>query len=387
MSEDRALAAPHPYMTRIQSLDGLRAISILMVLAYHARLPLSAGGFMGVDVFFVLSGFVISVSIAREIQQSGRFRLGRFLLRRLVRLLPALLLMTTVISAALAVLQPERLSSLAFDALAALTYSTNIVRAMQLHEPNLHFGHTWSLGVEQQFYLVWPLLVWACFGRPRRLGSLAAVTCCLILLVVVWRAWLMHTGAPVARVYFGTDTRLDGVLAGCVAGLAVCLVHAQRTAVDLSRLVAVKLVFFSAVAALFILFLSARQQSASHYNVPLLISNLASVVVILGVYLLPNCWLSRSLAHPALVHLGFISYGVYLWHYPIFRLLLEYGVKSSITLLLGGGVLALILAQGSYTWVEAPLLRWFKGRSARGMHAAAIQAQRTGEWRPESGAQ
>ena len=218
----------------VPALDGLRALAILAVLAFHGGMPWAHGGFLGVDAFFVLSGYLITSLLLAEWEQTGRIDLAAFWERRARRLLPALLLMVAVVTlGARALLPAEELRLLRGDGLAALFYVANwrmILRGgdyfAQTASPS-PLEHTWSLGIEEQFYLAWPLLVAAClWGRvavaARRAALRRAILLCAIGVAVstVLLAALYRAEDP-GRAYYGTDTRGASLLIG--AGLAILL--------------------------------------------------------------------------------------------------------------------------------------------------------------------
>ncbi|MBX5464626.1 MAG: acyltransferase, partial [Clostridia bacterium] len=209
----------------IPGLDGLRALAVIAVVAYHLGLPQAAGGLLGVDVFFVISGYLITDQLVAEYRRSGRIHLGQFWLRRARRLLPALYFMLLAVAAWLALFDPARLASLRGDLLAAFLYVSNWwfifhkVSYFARFGPPSPLGHLWSLAVEEQFYLLWPLLLLAglrLFRRPRRLlppvlllGALSALAMAL----------LFQPGGDPTRVYDGTDTRAFALLLGAALAL------------------------------------------------------------------------------------------------------------------------------------------------------------------------
>ncbi len=199
-------------LTRYEpSLDGMRAVAVTCVVAFHAThwLP---GGWAGVDVFFVLSGFLITSLLAQEIEASGSIDLGSFYLRRALRLVPALTVMLLA-SLAVAVLLPSRtLEDVRAIGLAG-TYLMNWNRAFALF-PQAWLGHTWSLAMEEQFYLLWPAIL--LLIRARRPVTLISA---LVVLVTVWRLVLVLSGAPAERTYNGFDTHADGLLIGSALAL------------------------------------------------------------------------------------------------------------------------------------------------------------------------
>jgi peptidoglycan/LPS O-acetylase OafA/YrhL len=214
-----------PYLP---GLDGMRALAVIAVLLYHAGLPWIPGGFLGVEVFFVLSGYLITSLLLAEWRAKGSVELKLFWLRRARRLLPALYLLVVVTLSYAVLFLPEEVAGLRSDALAAFGYATNWYLIFG-HEsyfeavgrPSL-LNHLWSLAVEEQFYLVWPVLFWVgiSFGaarwRHRRVfvGALGGAALSVLLLAILY-----VPGADPSRLYYGTDTRAAGLLIGAALAL------------------------------------------------------------------------------------------------------------------------------------------------------------------------
>ena len=214
----RATERDFGLFSHLTGLDGLRAIAVLAVLAYHAGFAQAQGGFLGVEVFFVISGYLITTLLLAEHRRTGRIDPIRFWLRRARRLLPALFLLLAGTLAFAVVVVPQEIARLRPDALAALAYVTNwhlIARDQSYFEtigrPSL-FMHLWSLAIEEQFYLLWPLTLAVLLGAGRRAGL--AITVVGALGSAVWMAVLFQPGGDPSRMYYGTDTRLTGLLLG-----------------------------------------------------------------------------------------------------------------------------------------------------------------------------
>jgi peptidoglycan/LPS O-acetylase OafA/YrhL len=347
------------------ALDGVRALAVTAVLLFHGGVGWLPGGFLGVDAFFVLSGFLITSLLLAEHARYGWVRLSAFWLRRARRLLPALVVVLVVVVACFRDLLPvEELGLLRGDAMAALAYVANwrmIYRGddyfTQSASPS-PLQHTWSLGIEEQFYLVWPLAVVAvlAYAVTRRRAILIGLCAAGVVASLILAAALFDP-ADVGRVYFGTDTRAGGLLIGCaVAVLLPGGDRAPRWAVDGTRNAAVV-----GVVALAWLWTSAHGADPWLYRGGLLVGALAVVAVIAHAVLSPDAPLGRALAVPALVWLGRVSYGVYLWHWPVYGLL-----NADRTGLTGAALLVVRLgttvavAAASYVLIEQPVRtgRW-----------------------------
>jgi peptidoglycan/LPS O-acetylase OafA/YrhL len=316
---------------RFRALDGIRALAVLAVLAAHAGIPFLPGGFIGVDVFFVLSGFLITSLLYQELAATGRVDLGAFWTRRVRRLLPAALAMLVAVLAARRLFDPNSVAGLRGDALAAALWSSNWRFALQgtdyfaLGATPSPLQHTWSLAVEEQFYLLWPLLLIACHAVMRRrllALSIAGVT------VSVLATFMLASRASPGRIYFGTDTRAQELLAG--AALAALLAPTwqwrasdgnRRSPQPAARGPVPLLLSVGGLAALTGIAITADGAPGEFRHGLLLLSALATTALLAGVILDPGHPIARLLSTPPLVGIGRISYGLYLWHWPVYLVL------------------------------------------------------------------
>lgn len=311
-------ASPPSSLPYRPALDGVRAIAVLAVLVFHFGAGWLPGGLIGVDVFFALSGFLITTLLIREHQQTGRIDLWAFWGRRARRLLPALLLLLVVLAGWAAwVASPTQAASLRADAIAALLYVANwrFVTSEAAYTATTDQSvllHTWSLGVEEQWYLLLPLLLlllgvprWA--GRPLRgLGWALAVAgiASACLMTTLW-----SSGAGVERVYYGTDSRLFTLVSGALLALMV-----ERHGLP-SRLTA-DLVGVTGAATLIAVAARVGPLNPWLFSGGLVLVALAASGLVLAAAT-PGSWTSRALSWRPLVALGVVSYGVYLWHWPV----------------------------------------------------------------------
>lgn len=331
----------------VPALDGLRAIAILGVVGYHAGLL--PGGYLGVDVFFVLSGFLITSILMREHEARGTIALGRFWARRALRLFPELCVLVGVLWTYATLFQSgDKAAATYSDGIIALLYFGNWVQAFT--PDRLGFlGHTWSLAIEEQFYVVWPFALWGLLAArvPRRrvlviaLGAAALST--LLRFGLYWWDW------PLARLYYASDTRADGLLLGCALATALSVAPAPWT---LPRPLAVAGASILLVALVFTPF-----SETSLACGPLTLVYLATGAVIVHVLGDSQHWLTRALASSPMAWLGRISYGLYLWHFPAINIC-RYKVEVPwMAQVIAGLALSLGLAAVSYYGVGVPCLR------------------------------
>jgi peptidoglycan/LPS O-acetylase OafA/YrhL len=317
------------------ALDGLRAVAVSAVVLYHVDSRILPGGWAGVDVFFVLSGFLITSILSQEIDRTGTIDLKRFYLRRALRLTPALWVLLAFCGL-LIVARPEWRHDGIRAIFFAGTYTMNWNRALGWG-PMWKLGHTWSLGMEEQFYLVWPAIMLLTRRRLR-----LAVTLAMVIAIIAWRCDLTLAGADPERTYNGFDTHADALLIGCV----LAMVAIPRKLWCLPAISALVTAAFAAVL-LCVSFRSVLTQS-----VGLSVAALISLALI--VCAREDGWLRKLLSLPALVYTGRISYGFYLWQ-EIFILLTYRHVPEWAMILPVLG--AYLTAMASYRWIERPLLR------------------------------
>lgn len=339
-------------------LDGIRALAVVAVVAFHAGLPFSGGGFLGVDLFFVLSGYLITSLLIREHRLTGRISIRNFYIRRALRLLPALLLVLVACGAYRVLVGGVLGKNTMLGVGTSLTYVSNWVLATGRYDLGL-LSHTWSLSIEEQFYLVaGPMLA---FLLARRFG-LRALTVAFLsgaALVAVYRFARWEGPASLVRLYFGSDTRADALLIGCAlaAAGAAGLVPGRRWLRALTQVLSL-----SALACLAVLVTQAPGLTAFFFRGGFTLVALLTAVVIYQLVHAPMSILNRILRAPPLVLLGRMSYGVYLWHYVVFRALfpvvglpgpgLATPARTSV-----GLVLTFVIATVSYLVVEQPILR------------------------------
>lgn len=359
-----------PYMP---ALDGLRAIAVMAVLAYHAGLALY-GGFLGVETFFALSGFLITALLLVEWRRDQTIDLVGFWKRRALRLLPALLLVLAASAALTALLFPDDLGQLAGDGAAAIFYLTNwhlVWSERSYFDPTLQpplLQHLWSLAVEEQFYLLWPLLVAGGLRTLRRPGLLAATLVAIAASSALMVA-LYDPGADPSRVYYGTDTRAAGLLLG--AALALVWLPGSLPLPTSGRAgLACDALGLAGLGGLLAAYTRLFESHPLLYKGGFQLVALATLAVIVGATHPRARLVPALLGWAPLRWLGVRSYGIYLWHWPVFAVLrpgLELPLSGPAATAAQIGVV-IALAALSYRFVEAPARR---GLALRPIGAAA----------------
>jgi peptidoglycan/LPS O-acetylase OafA/YrhL len=343
-------------------IDAMRALAVLAVFGYHAGLGWMPGGFLGVDVFFVISGFLITSLLLGEFRSTDHIELGRFWLRRARRLLPAVGVLIAVAMIVSAIAEPDKIDQIRGDALASLFYFANwhFIFAHtsyfeQFGRPSL-FTHLWSLSVEEQFYLFWPLVFaigMKLFGRGRLLvGVLAGAAGSVVL------AWILFDpGHDASRIYYGTDTHAVGLLAGVALALVWSPTELRLPSHKSGPLVGPILDALGVIALgyLILSFLHVHD-----YDLALWHGGYAWVAIATALLLAalahPAARLGGIIGRPALLWLGLRSYSFYLWHWPVLVMTrpgididLPRGILIPLQLLL-----CLVLADLSYRFIELP---------------------------------
>ena len=343
-----------PHIAYRPGLDGLRAIAVAAVFLYHARIDWLPGGFLGVDLFFVLSGYLITSLLLVEWEARNRIDLRRFWLRRARRLLPALVVVVLASLALAAIFARQDLAHTRGDALSSLLYYTNWHEIIANHSyfnlmgnPSL-LQHTWSLAIEEQFYIVWPLLLVPCLvlvGR-RRLPMLiiAGIAASAALM------WILYNpnGDP-SRVYYGTDTRAFLLLMGILLALVWPWIQRLRQALPLLELFGV-----AALVGTVLLFRQMHEFNPTLYRGGDLAAAFCFVVLVAAVAH-PRTGIGEALGVAPLRWVGERSYGIYLWHWPIIVLVAGVNTRPSPGVVVAEAALVLTAAALSYKFVEQPI--------------------------------
>lgn len=347
----------------ITGLDGIRAIAVIMVLAYHLKLALFKSGFLGVTVFFVLSGYLITGILISEVEEEGTIDLKNFWLRRIRRLVPAVMSMAVVIIFVSAVVNRIIFTKGCKDFLASVLGFNNwwqifnkvsYFEAAGVPSP---FTHCWSLAIETQFYLIYPLILLGIYklaksrgeGRAKRGLLFAGVTLLLALISVILMIVLFDPQQDASRVYYGTDTRAFSLLFGALLAILWDYRMVPRRLSASVNMVLGSVSF----AVLLVMTIAINGSSNFWYRGGQFFGTILTVLMVYAVSG-RKTWLSRFLSNPVLKWIGDRSYSIYLWHYPII-LLISKGIKASWWITLIEIVLSVVLAELSYRFIETPI--------------------------------
>ncbi len=388
-----------PSISYIPALDGIRGVAIIVIMGYHAGVFLTSGGFYSLDTFFALSGFLITSLLISEWQRTTTVRLRRFWARRARRLLPALLVMLLGVALFAAyVVPPGTYPTLRGDAFSSLFYyanwhfianGSNYFNQSALTSP---LTHTWSLAVEEQFYLVWPLIVLGVFKLWKSVRVLLMV-CVVGALASAVEMGVLYSPGDVNRLYYGTDTRAQSLLVGAAlaASLSLWADHRRRAgtvapgtdrirrraggdpawAVQTARGRAGTLaVGLAGVGVSALLWTLVSYNDALAYRGGFLLAALATTAVLFSVVCSQRSVLARCLSVAPLRYVGRISYGMYLWHFPLF-IYLDHA-RTGLTgypLFAVRVLVTLVVATGSFYVIERPIRQ---GNMLRGWRSWAV---------------
>lgn len=343
-------------------LDGVRAVAVIAIIIYHLNPQWLSGGFLGVDTFFVISGYLITSLLLTEYHNTGKIELMSFWLRRVKRLIPAVLFLVMGVIVLSLIFMPTEIQKVRADSIAAIFYVSNWWYIMQNVDYFEQFAvqplkHLWSLAIEEQFYLVFPIVLLSLLSFIRRLKSIRIIFLILLVISMIAMMVLYVPNENVARVYFGTDTRIQTLLMGVLLALVwppfqlKAKVNRQmRTMIDTAGVVG--------LAILFICFkFVSETNSILYYGGFFLISTVTLLVIASSVH--PSGYFAKFLGNKVFTFIGSRSYSLYLWHYPIIVLIHHQFVQGQIPPLVYVVeiLLMVLMAEFSYKFIEQPFRR------------------------------
>ncbi len=362
MAEGREPKAPGPSLSYLPQLDGIRGLAVVLVVAYHTayltagwslRLP---GGYVGVDLFFALSGFLITTGLVSQFDRRGRIALGAFAMRRIRRLLPALVFAVAGVAVLFLLFGGVFGETLRNSVVSSLLYVSNWQEASG-RAFLLHLGHTWSLSIEAQFYLAWPLVLIVIHRLRVPRPAFAALVLASVVAIAVhrWRMWTDE--AHFLPLYVRTDTHSDVILLGCLGALICSWGWVGATTGRRLRVPAL-----GALGVILFVCLDSDTGDPRLYHGPLLsLIAVSCAVVVVAAVLDPEWGVHRCWRAGWLRFLGRRSYSLYLWHVPIFVFIAEHmGSRPQWLRLVVGIVPTAALTELSYRLVE----NRFRHRSA-----------------------
>lgn len=339
----------------ILGLDGLRAIAVLMVLAYHLKLSIAKGGIIGVTIFFVISGFLITRILVVELENTDTVNLKNFWMRRVRRLFPGILTMVTCFIFASALFDRVLFTKACHDLPSALLgYNNwwqiyNNVSYFENAGAPSPFTHFWSLAIEAQFYLVYPILFKCLSKQKNRKKVLGSITIAVAIFSLLLLGVLFNPSKDPSRCYYGTDTRVFSLLFGAALALGV---EKSEKSEKKSRGI-LDLLGIISIVILIVMMSTIDGYSSFLYRGG---QGIVSLLTVLVIYSLLNngSILNKVLEFPILRWIGERSYGIYLWHYPVI-LLLSKGKKTSWWLMLIEVLLTFLCSALSYRYIETPI--------------------------------
>jgi peptidoglycan/LPS O-acetylase OafA/YrhL len=350
-------------------LDGLRALAVLAVIAFHEQFSWAPGGLLGVGVFFTLSGYLITDLLLSQFRTHGKMRLGQFWMRRARRLLPALFVMLAVVTAWVSIADRARLASLRGAVAAATGYYSNWyfigthASYFGRFAPPQPLDHLWSLAVEEQFYLIWPWLlllgILVIRKRPRAVSWLVLPTLALAAASAVAMLMLYQPGYDPTRIYEGTDTRASGLLIG--AALAMIWSSARAAKAGRACRISLDVPAFVGLAAILLMVWRVGQYSAFLYRGGMVVLSIATVAVLAGAAI-PGSAIGLVLGWGPLRWLGVRSYGIYLWHYPVIVLTTPANGTENLGRAAAQTAASIGLAALSWHFIEEPVRHGAIGR-------------------------
>lgn len=340
-------------------LDGLRAIAVIGIIIYHLNKQWLSGGFLGVDTFFVISGYLITSLLLFEYESTGIINLKQFWLRRIKRLIPAVLVLVVTVTLATLIFKPEQIISIKHDAFAAIFYVSNwwyIATDVNYFEQFafMPLKHLWSLAIEEQFYIVFPTVLIALLLTIKKYRNVTLIFWIISLISLLLMVWISQPHMQHSRVYFGTDTRLQTMLLGVILAFIWPPFKLKQNPNPSLRFI-IDSIGAIGILILLLFFIKVDDNSDWIYNGGFyLISGITLFVIISVVH--PSGYFAKLIGNPFFVYIGKRSYSLYLWHFPVISFLHSYYVEGQVPLYVYALdiLLTIFFAEISYRFIETP---------------------------------
>lgn len=340
-------------------LDGLRAIAVIGIIIYHLNKQWLTGGFLGVDTFFVISGYLITSLLLKEYEETGIINLKNFWIRRFKRLIPAVLTLAFVVIVVTLVLKPDEIINIKKDAIAAIFYFSNwwyIATDVNYFEQFAFrpLKHLWSLAIEEQFYIVFPILFIFLLLALKKYRNVVLIFWIISLISLLVMISISQPHMSHSRVYFGTDTRLQTMLLGVILAFLwppfKLKKHPKKTLTHIIDGIGVFGIFI-----LLLLFYKVNDNSDWIYNGGFYLISVMTLFVIMSV-VHPTGYFAKVIGNPVFVMIGKRSYSLYLWHFPVISFVHSYYVDGQLPsyVYLLDIILTIIFAELSYRYIETP---------------------------------
>lgn len=357
-------------------LDGLRTLALFFVVLYHLNVEWAPGGLLGVSIFFVLSGYLITDLLTAEWSRSRSIDLKSFWIRRCRRLLPAMLVMMAAVVAWVTLFDRSLISVLRGDVVSSLLYINNwysIFHEVSYFEkfgPQSPFGHMWSLAVEEQFYLLWPILLLIGMKRMKKRGPVFLLALALAVLSALAMLLLYNPDTDPSRVYYGTDTRAFSLLIGAALSIVWPSRNMSAAAGPGTR-VTLNLIGAVGLGSIFRMVWKTNEYDPFLYPYGFLLLSLLTAMVIASAAH-PASFVGRLLGMKPLRWIGVRTYGIYLWHYPVILLSGGANAEPNVWRALLQTALSVALACLSYKYIEEPVRGGLVGRSWRKLRKGSV---------------
>ncbi len=363
----------HP-IRYLYGLDGLRAIAVIAIIIYHLNPKWLSGGFLGVDTFFIISGYLITSLLIHEYQHTGTIDLLHFWKKRIKRLLPAVLFLLSIVLIYTLLFEPSIIKSVKQDTFAALFYVSNwwyIFHHVSYFDSFkvMPLKHLWSLAIEEQFYVFWPILLMILLRIKKLKRHFVLVVFIASLISLLLMILIAEPNVDNSRVYFGTDTRLQTLLLGVILAYIWPPFRLKQQIITPLK-IGIETIGCISLALLIYFMLTVSSSNNWLYFGGIYLISLGSLPVIASA-VHPSTLLSKVLGNRLLLWIGQRSYSLYLWHYPVITFINKHFVQGQIPfyMILIEIILTLLLAECSYRYVEVPIrihgLAYFKPGKAQ----------------------